>query len=147
MCERECVHGIPVVRREVTLKSGGLVGEPDQGTPGVQDLLHPDAAGPELLQALADHGEDALGGGPLGAGALHLVLQGHASFWLSTEKKEKSKEKSVWFGFAAGLCKHVCDQNIKSIIFNGNHNNHNKVAIHKHNKVAIHKHNRRLTDY
>ena len=82
-----CFNGIPVVGCEVTLKVGGLVGKPDQGAPGVQDLLHPNAAGPEAVHALPDHGENALGDGPLRVGPLHLVFQHQACLWLITENK------------------------------------------------------------
>ena len=78
-------NGIPIVGCEVTLKVGGLVGKPDQGAPGVQDLLHPHAAGPKAVHTLPDHGENALGGGPLRVRSLHLVIQRQASLWLSTE--------------------------------------------------------------
>ena len=85
-CKHVGFNGIPIVGREVTLKVGGLVGKPDQGAPGVQNLLHPHAARPEAVHTLPHHGENALGDGPLRVGPLHLVLQHQAGLWLSTEK-------------------------------------------------------------
>ncbi|KAG7216680.1 hypothetical protein INR49_021029, partial [Caranx melampygus] len=79
---------VPVVGCKVTLETRGLVSETDQRASGVEDLLHPDTSRPELVHALPDDGEDALGDGTLRVGPLHLVLQAQTRLWLKTEFRD-----------------------------------------------------------
>lgn len=80
-------RSLPIVGREVTLKTGGLVGETKQGASCVENLLHADAAGPELVHTLPDDGQDALGDSPLRVGPLQLVLQEKTGLWLHTKRE------------------------------------------------------------
>lgn len=62
---RSAKRSLPIVGREVTLKTGGLVGETEQRASCVENLVHADAAGPKLIHTLPDDGQDALGDSPL----------------------------------------------------------------------------------
>lgn len=99
----------PVVGREVTLETRGLVSETDQRTSGVEDLLHADTSRPELVHTLPDDGEDALGDGTLRVGPLHLVLQAQTRLWLKTE----FRDVEVYFTsiYKHTHCStHICDR-------------------------------------
>lgn len=52
---------LPIVGREVTLKTGGLVSETEQGASCIENLLHTNAAGPKLVNTLPNDGQDSLG--------------------------------------------------------------------------------------
>lgn len=78
---------LPIVGREVTLKTGGLVSKTEQGASCVENLLHADAAGAKLVHTLPDDRQDALGDSPLRVGPLQLVLQEKTGLWLHTKRE------------------------------------------------------------
>lgn len=80
-------RSLPIAGREVTLKTGGLVGETEQGASCVENLLYACAAGNKLVHTLPDDGQDALDDSPLRVGPLQLVLQEKTGLWLHTKRE------------------------------------------------------------
>lgn len=81
------MRSLPIVGREVTLKTGGLMSETEQGASCVENLLHADTAGPKLVHTLPDDGQNALGDSPLRGGPLQLVLQEKTGLWLHAKRE------------------------------------------------------------
>lgn len=69
------------------------MGKAEQGAPCVEDLLHPDAAGSKLVNALPDDRQDALRGRPLRVGRLQLVLQGKTRPGLLAESEGTCEDR------------------------------------------------------